>query len=215
MKSYCCNSKAGYKMSSTIHKMAPYLIGIVLGFCLTSIFKIGSFEDLSRNFYQCESTSPPSITTVNETVDRNLSSKPLPQESTAPPDTEITEIKINSSVASRLEKEVRIVCWIMTRPVNATEKILAVKKTWGRRCTKLLILSSANNTETGTMGLNNTQEGRDWLWAKTKEAFKYIYANHLEDGEWFLKADDDTPHWTGGFNDGKMFGEEPGYGMLL
>ena len=100
----------------------------------------------------------------------------------------------NTSVARQLYTEVRILCWVMTNPKNHKKKAIHVKRTWGKRCNKILFMSSTEDKELGSVALP-VQEGRDNLWAKTKEAFKYVYQHHLDEADWILKADDDT--WVG------------------
>ena len=87
--------------------------------------------------------------------------------------------------------EVRILCWVMTSPVNIRHKAKHVKATWGKRCNVLLFMSTAENKDLPAIKLD-IPEGRDFLWGKTREAFKYIYNHHLSNVDWVLKADDDT-----------------------
>ncbi|KAG5667439.1 hypothetical protein PVAND_015419 [Polypedilum vanderplanki] len=97
----------------------------------------------------------------------------------------------NNSIAKQLYNEVRVLCWIMTNPENHEKKAIHVKNTWGKHCNKILFMSSSYDKNLPTIALP-VKEGRNNLWAKTKEAFKYVYKNHLNDFDWFMKADDDT-----------------------
>ena len=95
-------------------------------------------------------------------------------------------------MASDLHKNVRILCWVLTAPSNLASKAIHVNATWGKRCNKLLFMSSKTSDWLPSVVGLKVKEGRDYLWGKTKEAFKYIYKNHLDEADWFLKADDDT-----------------------
>ncbi|EDV90270.1 GH23497 [Drosophila grimshawi] len=95
----------------------------------------------------------------------------------------------NTSIAEKLYS--CILCWIMTNPANHQTKARHVKRTWGKRCNKLIFMSSAKDEELDAVALP-IGEGLDNLWGKTKEAFEYIYEHHMNDADWFLKADDDT-----------------------
>ena len=66
-----------------------------------------------------------------------------------------------------------------------------VRDTWARRCNKVLFVSDEDNATFPVINFG-TGKGREHLTARTMRAFDYIYEHHIDDADWFLKADDDT-----------------------
>ncbi|KAL5007663.1 hypothetical protein ScPMuIL_016469 [Solemya velum] len=97
----------------------------------------------------------------------------------------------DNSQAIDIYEKVRVLCWVMTYPAVLEKKTIHVKNTWTRRCNVILYFSSENNEIFPTIGLD-VEEGREHLTAKTMHAFRYILKHHIDDAEWFMKADDDT-----------------------
>lgn len=94
-------------------------------------------------------------------------------------------------MADELYKKVRVLCWVMTGPKNLETKARHVKNTWTRHCNIVVFMSSVEDPDFPTVGLG-TKEGRDQLYWKTIRAFHYAYEHHIDEADWFLKADDDT-----------------------
>ncbi|KAJ7383166.1 O-glycan processing, core 1 [Desmophyllum pertusum] len=72
--------------------------------------------------------------------------------------------------AKEEQKRIRILCWVMTSPDN-----LPIKA----------------DPSYPAIGLD-VKEGRENLWSKTRAAWNYVYNHHMNDADWFMKADDDT-----------------------
>ncbi|KAK9501664.1 hypothetical protein O3M35_012348 [Rhynocoris fuscipes] len=88
-------------------------------------------------------------------------------------------------------QNISLLCWIMTQPRNHATKAVHVKTTWGKRCNILLFMSSKEDVSLPAIKLR-VWEDRQFLWSKTKYAFKYVYKHYFDKADWFLKADDDT-----------------------
>ena len=93
-----------------------------------------------------------------------------------------------------LVAKVRILCLVMTYPVNLKTKAVHVQATWGRRFDKLLFVSERSElvVSLSLFSVSAQLSGYHHLPAKTKQAFDHAYKRYFNDFDWFMKTDDDT-----------------------
>ena len=80
----------------------------------------------------------------------------------------------NSSIripVTSLRDEIRVLCWVMTRPESHESRAKHVKATWGKRCNILFFVSTVENAELPAISLQ-APESRNILWGKTKLGFQ-------------------------------------------
>lgn len=193
-----CNCKVSLKYVPT------FLFGICIGISLT----------IFSSYDGCVSRERHPILSTQSKASRLISTQQLVEESLTETKAELDDIRqivenfgrqsasgfggsvnssfTNTTTADNLRHRVRILCWILTYPKNHRTKAINAKETWGRRCNKLLIMSSKRDDVLDTIVVNVTKENRRSLWSKTRQAWKYVYRHHLNDADWFYKADDDT-----------------------
>ncbi|XP_030377757.1 glycoprotein-N-acetylgalactosamine 3-beta-galactosyltransferase 1-like [Scaptodrosophila lebanonensis] len=94
-------------------------------------------------------------------------------------------------LATKLYKETRVLCIVLTSPERHQSRALHVKRTWGARCNKLLFMSTAEDEILPTVVLD-MPDGHSNSWSQTRESLRHVYDNYFGEFDWFLKADDDT-----------------------
>ncbi|CAL1546932.1 unnamed protein product [Lymnaea stagnalis] len=174
-------------------RLKEFLLGITLGLSLTIIYVSKSVvEELPllspSGAHTLTQRSPEFQPQGAVRLGSNYSGRsPYPSYTNYLPDNDLED----DTVARQLRQQVRVLVWVMTTPQNLDTKTLAVKQTWGKRCNVIIYFSSVTDLDFPTVSLD-VPEGRTHLTGKTMAAFRYIYENHFEEADWFMKADDDT-----------------------
>ncbi|XP_062134744.1 glycoprotein-N-acetylgalactosamine 3-beta-galactosyltransferase 1 [Drosophila sulfurigaster albostrigata] len=166
-------TKFAWQLRSQLHLLTGFIAGFVCAFVLLlHIYDV-------RNGINCSTTTAiSSSSSIRSFIGTSAASMSLAQ----------FETELQWKVASA-----RVLCMVLTCPEYVERYAQHVYATWGRRCTKLVFVSSEDYEPLGVVQVVDADGGSyDDLWNKTREGFRHVWQEYGEEYDWFLKADDDT-----------------------
>ncbi|XP_059145658.1 glycoprotein-N-acetylgalactosamine 3-beta-galactosyltransferase 1-B-like isoform X2 [Physella acuta] len=98
-------------------------------------------------------------------------------------------------IAQELRQAVRVLAWVKTAADSLDSldsldsRALAIKQTWGKRCDVMIYFSTVEDLEFPAVKLG-APGGAEV--GTTMAAFQYVHEHHLNQADWFMKADDST-----------------------
>lgn len=90
------------------------------------------------------------------------------------------------------ERSVRVLCWVNTYHKNHETRLRSIKRTWGRKCDKLLFMSDVEDASIPTVRIM-APPLHETLWQKHREIVRLLVREYSADQfDWVFKCDDDT-----------------------
>ncbi|XP_017856736.1 PREDICTED: glycoprotein-N-acetylgalactosamine 3-beta-galactosyltransferase 1-like [Drosophila arizonae] len=166
---------------SNKRSLVSLIVGLVVGFCLAELFVYSSTPERGE-FAPYDGHRHGDVNDAHHSHDMLELSGPEQDIGTHEHSNE------NTSIAEKLHSEVRILCWIMTNPSNHKKKARHVKRTWGKRCNKLIFMSSAKDEELDSRDVNG--RGRMFPFAPEQILIPYKDPNFWYWKYLYYKTDD-------------------------
>lgn len=95
-------------------------------------------------------------------------------------------------LAAAEARGVRVLCWVNTYHKNHEARLRAIKRTWGRRCDKLLFMSDEEDARVPTVRVM-APPLHETLWQKHREIVRLLTTEFgAGQFDWVFKCDDDT-----------------------
>lgn len=90
----------------------------------------------------------------------------------------------DTTLADSLAQSIKVLCWIHVGQVEK-DRVEAIKKTWGARCTSFIVISDAGKNESNIFIIPKEQNQM----SNIENAYRFIYKTFGDRFDWFLRTD--------------------------